>query len=205
MAAGGLRRARPPRRRLSCLLVTAAVLLLAGCGSGPADERADEPPPTSALPTATGAAPVDSSRVPLGPTGTSTAADTPATSDPRVPPGGPAATTPAPAGPIGTRRCPEAVAAALPDRPDAVLVAGYETARFRLYYCRTAAGRLYYHGVSKANPAHSATLPATAIPGGFEARTTAGGSTYVYRVVAGELIVIQDGAVIRVDPVLDAP
>ena len=93
---------------------------------------------------------------------------------------------------------------ALPAGRDAVLVAGYETSRFWLYYCRTAAGRLYYHGVSKANPAHTATLAATAVPGGFEARTTVSGSTYVYRVVAGKLVVIQDGAVIRVDPVLGA-
>ena len=97
---------------------------------------------------------------------------------------------------------PDAVAAALPGGGPAALVAGYETARFRVYFCRTGDGALYYRGVSRTDPAGVVTVPAYPIADGFEARRTAAGSTFVYQVKARVLRVFQDGTLLRADPVL---
>lgn len=196
MAAGALIRAtRRP------LVLAAAVLagMLAGCQSESAGRGSPEALPTSAAP-ATSQLPVpDDSEIPTGtPPGGSGPTATTSTAAPRTTV--PSTTTP----PGGARPCPSAVAARLPAGRGAVLEAGYETSRFRLYYCRTADGRLFYHGVSKADSTQVVTLPATAIPGGYEARTTADGSSYLYRVAGGTLTVVRDGAVIRRDPVIGA-
>ena len=60
-------------------------------------------------------------------------------------------------------------------------------------------GRLFYRGISRAGPA--VTLPATTVPGGYEARTVAEGSTFVYRVTPARLVVTRDGKQILADPV----
>ena len=115
----------------------------------------------------------------------------------------PDATTSPAAAPSGEGRpCPDAVAAALPGGGPAGFVAGYETDRFRVYFCRTEDGQLYYRGVSRIDPASAVTVPAYPIAGGFEARRTAAGSTFVYQVKARVLRVFQDGALLRADPVL---
>lgn len=154
--------------------------LLAGCGfstagrgtpgAGPA--RATSMPP--GLP------------VPAEPTETSVAPSPapPASTVPR--------TTASPATPAA-RPCPADVARTLPGSPPATLVAGFTTARFRLYFCRTADGRLFYRGVSRADAAQATTLPARTVPGGYEARTVFEGSAYVYRVVQRRLVVTRDG------------
>jgi hypothetical protein len=85
------------------------------------------------------------------------------------------------------------VAGTLPGPRPATLVAGFGTAGFRLYYCRTADGRLYYRGVSRADPARATTIPARTVPGGYEARKVADGSAFVYRVAGGRLTVTRDG------------
>jgi hypothetical protein len=102
--------------------------------------------------------------------------------------------------PPAARPCP--VAATLPDGRNAVLVAGYETKRFRVYYCRTTTGALYYHGASKTAATQTVTIPATPIPGGYEAHRTVDGHTFVYRVAANTLTVLRDGRTILTDPVL---
>jgi hypothetical protein len=187
------------------VLAAAALAALAACGSGPADGDAGPSPisiGTSALPAPTEVVPTDAGEVPIGPPDSATGSagrSRPATTT--TAPGPPTATV-APGPPAGARPCPDAVAAALPGGGPAVLVAAYETSHFRLYYCRTSAGQLYYRGVSRVDPAGVVTLPATEIAGGYEARTTANGSAFVYRVVSRALIVIQDGRVLRTDPVL---
>ena len=100
------------------------------------------------------------------------------------------------------RPCPADVAATLPDSRSATLVAGFRTSRFRLYYCRTAGGQLYYRGISRADAAKATTLPARRIAGGFEARGLEEGSVFVFRVAQGRLFVIQDGKQIFVDPII---
>jgi hypothetical protein len=112
----------------------------------------------------------------------------------------PAPTPPSPS--VAGRPCPSSVAATLPGGHRAVLVAGYETHRFRIYYCRTPAGTLYYRGISKSAPARAVTIPATRIPGGYEARRTVDGSSFVYRVTAERLVVTQDGRTILTDSVV---
>jgi hypothetical protein len=94
------------------------------------------------------------------------------------------------------------VAATLPDSRSATLVAGFRTSRFRLYYCRTAGGQLYYRGISRADAAKATTLPARRIAGGFEARGLEEGSVFVFRVAQSRLFVIQDGKQIFVDPII---
>lgn len=127
--------------------------------------------------------------VPAEPTGTSTAPSPvpPTTTAPR----------PTPAG----RPCPADVARTLPGARPAVLVAGFTTTRFRLSFCRTGDGRLYYRGVSRADAAQATTLPARTIPGGYEARTVVDGSVFVYRVAQRRLVVTKDGNRILADAV----
>lgn len=168
--------------------------LLAGCGS---------PPAGHGTPAAT---PVPGGSTPLGlpvpdePTepATTSAAPPPTTTAPTTTP--PVATPPetAPAG----RPCPADVAATLPDSRAATLVAGFRTSRFRLYYCRTAGGQLYYRGISRVDAAKATTLRARRIAGGFEARGAEEGSVFVFRVAQGRLVVIQDGKQIFVDPII---
>jgi hypothetical protein len=100
------------------------------------------------------------------------------------------------------RPCPADVAATLPDSRSATLIAGFRTSRFRLYYCRTAGGQLYYRGISRADAAKATTLPARRIAGGFEARGLEEGSVFVFRVAQSRLFVIQDGKQIFVDPII---
>ena len=144
----------------------------------PVPDEPTEPATTSAAPPPTTTAPTT----------------TPPTTTP------PVATPPrtAPAG----RRCPADVAATLPDSRSATLVAGFRTSRFRLYYCRTAGGQLYYRGISRADAAKATTLRARRIAGGFEARGAEAGSLFVFRVAQGRLFVIQDGKQIFVDPII---
>jgi hypothetical protein len=91
----------------------------------------------------------------------------------------------------------------VPGGTSAAYVVGYQTATFRLYYCRGTDGTVYYRGVSKANPARAVTLPATPIAGGFEATNHASdGHTYLYRVADGRLIIARDGMVLRDEPIV---
>jgi hypothetical protein len=109
-------------------------------------------------------------------------------------------TTPPRTNPAG-RPCPADVAATLPDPRPATLVAGFRTTRFRLYFCRTVRGQLYYRGISRADATQATTLAATAIPGGYEARNVVAGSEFVYRVAQGRLVVTKDGKQILVDAI----
>jgi hypothetical protein len=176
---------RTAARRVA--IAVAVMGLLAGCGSRTI-QGAGQPAPV-----------ITGSGDTAAPT---TAAPSP--SPPPVPTPTPTPTpmpSPTPTVP-GARPCPDAVARALPGAGPAELVAGYETARFRLYYCRTADGTLYYRGVSRSDPNGVLTLPAHPIPGGYEATRFAAGSVFVYQVVDRVLRVSRDGRVLRVDPVL---
>ena len=176
--------------------------LLAGCESTPAGDGTPEAAPVPAGSTSPGLPVPDEPTVPAttsaAPPPTAPTMTAPATTAPATTP--PVATPPrtAPAG----RRCPADVAATLPDSRSATLIAGFRTSRFRLYYCRTAGGRLYYRGISRADAAKATTLPARTIAGGFEARGVEAGSVYVFRVAQGRLLVIQDGKQIFVDPII---
>lgn len=149
--------------------------LLAGCGSTTAGRGTPEAGPARVTSMPPGLP------VPAEPTGTSTAPSP-------VPP-----TTTAPRTTPAARPCPADVARTLPGSRPAVLVAGFTTTRFRLYFCRTADGRLFYRGVSRADAAQATTLPARTVPGGYEARTVVDGSAYVYRVAQRRLVVTKDG------------
>jgi hypothetical protein len=118
-----------------------------------------------------------------------------------VPTTTPPVATPPRTDPAG-RPCPADVAATLPNSRSATLVAGFRTSRFRLYYCRTAGGQLYYRGISRADAAKATTLPARRIAGGFEAQGREEGSVFVFRVAQGRLFVIQDGKQIFVDQII---
>ena len=171
-------------------LAIAVVGLLSGCGARSISGEAHPATLPGSLP----------------PVAESSAAVTPAAGSPSA--GGadqtnPTATTsPAAVPSTQGRPCPDGVAAALPGGGPAILVAGYETARFRLYFCRTAGGALYYRGISRVDPGGAVTVPAYPIAGGFEARRTADGSTFVYQVKARVLRVFRDGTLLRADPVL---
>ena len=90
----------------------------------------------------------------------------------------------------------------VPGGTGAAFVVGYQTPTFRIYFCRGTDHRLYYRGVSKADAASAVTLPAGAVPGGYEASTRGDdGHTYLYRVADGRLIIAQDGRVLRDEPV----
>ena len=168
--------------------------LLAGCGSPAAGRGTPEATPVPGASTSPGLPVPDEPAEPA----TTSAAPRPATTAPTTTP--PAATPPrtAPAG----RPCPADVAATLPDSRSATLVAGFRTSRFRLYYCRTTGGQLYYRGINRADAANATTLPARRIAGGFEARGVEEGSVFVFRVTQGRLFVIQDGKQIFVDPII---
>jgi hypothetical protein len=117
----------------------------------------------------------------------------------------PSATTAPPSGAPGPR-CPAEGSHGVPGGPQATYIAGYQTAGFRIYFCRGTDQRVYYRGVSRADPTSAVTLPAAAVPGGFEARTVGeDGRSYVYRVAGGRLVVRRDGAVLRDEPVLGQP
>ena len=152
--------------------------LLAGCGSSTAGRGTPEAGPTTSMPPGL--------PVPAEPTETSTASSPPTTTVPRT-------TVPATTVPPAARPCPADVARTLPGSRSATLVAGFTTTRFRLYFCRTDDGRLFYRGVSRADAAQATTLPARTVPGGYEARTVVDGSAYVYRVVQRRLVVTKDG------------
>ena len=174
------------------VLAVAAIGLLAGCGARSISGQAEPAVlPTSRPPASSG----PGADLPAGPTATTTGPDGSSSA------GGATRTTPT-TSPAAVRPCPAAVAAALPGGGPAGLVAGYETARFRLYFCRTEDGQLYYRGVSRTDPAGVVTVPASPIAGGFEARRTADGSTFVYQVEARVLRVFQDGILLLADPVL---
>lgn len=116
-----------------------------------------------------------------------------------APPTTTAPTTTAPTTTPAGRPCPADVVATLPG--PATLVAGFQTTRFRLYFCRTAPGQLYYRGISRADAKQATTLAAKTIPGGYEARTTFDGHRFVYRVARGRLLVTRDGRQILADAV----
>lgn len=162
--------------------------LLAGCQSTTAGHGRAEAGPASATSTPQGL-PVPDDPAPA----TTSATPPPATSAP---------TTSAPGTTPAGRPCPPGVAATLPDSGPATLVAGFLTSRFRLYFCRTVPGQLYYRGISRADSRQATTLAARTIAGGYEARTVAEGSEFVYRVAQGRLAVTQDGKQILVDPVI---
>ena len=168
--------------------------LLAGCESTPAGDGTPEAAPVPAGSTSRGLPVPDE---PTEPAITSAAPPPTTTAPTTTSPVATAART-APAG----RRCPADVAATLPDSRPATLIAGFRTSRFRLYYCRTAGGQLYYRGISRADAAKATTLPARRIAGGFEARGVEAGSVYVFRVAQGRLFVIQDGKQIFVEPII---
>lgn len=174
-----------PRRWVPALIM---VGLLAGCQSTTAGRGTPEAAPAPATSTPQGLP------VPDDPTGSATtsAAPPPATTPPT--------TTPPRTTPAG-RRCPADVAATLPDPRPATLVAGFLTSRFRLYFCRTVRGQLYYRGISRADATQATTLAAKAIPGGYEARTVVDGSVFVYQVAQRRLVVTKDGRRILVDAI----
>ena len=157
--------------------------LLAGCGSPPAAHVAPEATPVPGGSTSLGLPAPDEPTEPA-----TTSAAPPVGTPPRTAPAG--------------RPCPADVAATLPDSRSATLVAGFRTSRYRLYYCRTAGGQLYYRGISRADAAKATTLPARRIAGGFEARGVEAGSVFLFRVAQGRLFVIQDGKQIFVDPII---
>ena len=174
--------------------------LLAGCGSPPAAHLTPGATPVPAGSTPLGlpvpdepTEPATTSAAPPPTTTTTTTTTAPTTTPPVA--------TPPRTAPAG-RPCPADVAATLPDSRPATLVAAFRTSRFRLYYCRTAGGQLYYRGISRADAAKATTLPARRIAGGFEARGLEDGSVFVFRVAQGRLFVIQDGKQIFVDPVI---
>jgi hypothetical protein len=130
-------------------------------------------------------------------------AQLPAPTESGAPSPTPVPTTPAPTpAPTTTpaRACPAAVAATLPGGAGATLVAGFETRRFRIHYCRTTGGALYYHGASRTAAAQQVTIPATPIAGGFQASRVVAGHTFVYRVTT-RLTVTEDGRTLLTDPV----
>jgi len=173
--------------------------LLAGCRSPTASHGTPEAAPVPGASTSPGLPVPDEPTEPATTSpATTSAAPPPSTTAPTTTP--PVATPPrtAPADPP----CPADVAATLPDSRPATLVAGFRTSRIRLYYCRTAGGRLYYRGISRADAAKATTLPARRIAGGFEARGVEQGSVFVYRVAQGRLFVIQNGKQIFVDPII---
>jgi hypothetical protein len=148
--------------------------------------------------------------------GTPAAAPAPATSTPQglpvpddpaepattsaAPSTAPPTTTPPRTTPAG-RPCPADVARTLPGSQPATLVAGFGTTRFRLYFCRTVDGQLYYRGISRADAKQATTLAAKTIPGGYEARTVVDGNVFVYRVAQRRLVVTQNGKQIVVDAI----
>ena len=168
--------------------------LLAGCGSPSAGHGTPEATPVPGGSTSLGLPVPDDRTEPA-----TTSADPPPTTT--APTTIPPVATPARTAPAG-RPCPADVAATLPDSRSATLVAGFRTSRFRLYYCRTAGGQLYYRGINRADAAKATTLPARRITGGFEARGMEEGSVFVFRVAQGRLFVIQDGKQIFVDPII---
>lgn len=173
--------------------------LLAGCGSPTAAHLTPEATPAPGGSTSLGLPVPDEPTEPA----TTSAAPPPTTTAPTTtaPTTTPPVATPPRTAPAG-RSCPADVAATLPDSRSATLVAGFRTSRFRLYYCRTAGGQLYYRGISRADAAKATTLPARIIAGGFEARGMEAGSVFVFRVAQGRLFVIQDGKQIFVDPII---
>lgn len=84
----------------------------------------------------------------------------------------------------------------------ATLVAGYETATFRVYLCRLGTGELAYHGVSKLDTSQSITLPAVPGGDGFVATNSAGSGQYTYEITSRHLVVRHNGIVLRDEPVL---
>jgi hypothetical protein len=173
--------------------------LLAGCESTPAGHGTPEAAPVPAGSTSPGLPVPDEPTQPA----TTSAAPPPTTTAPTTtaPTTTPPVATPPRTAPAG-RPCPADVAATLPDSRSATLIAGFKTSRFRLYYCRTAGGQLYYRGISRADATKATTLPARRIAGGFEARGREDGSLYVFRVTQNRLFVIQDGKQIFVDPII---
>jgi len=179
-------------RRWAPVLVLLA--LLAGCGSPTAGHGTPEATPIPRGSTSPGLPVPDEPTEPA----TTSAAPPPTTTAPTTTP---AVATPPRTDPAG-RPCPADVAATLPNSRSATLVAGFRTSRFRLYYCRTAGGQLYYRGISRADAAKATTLPARRIAGGFEAQGREEGSVFVFRVAQGRLFVIQDGKQIFVDQII---
>jgi hypothetical protein len=178
--------------------------LLAGCGSPTAGHGTPEAAPVRGGSTSPGLPVPDeptkpATTSPAPPPTTTTPTTTAPTTTPPV--ATPPVATPPRTDPAG-RPCPADVAATLPDSRSATLVAGFRTSRFRLYYCRTAGGQLYYRGISRADAAKATTLPARRIAGGFEARGLEEGSVFVFRVAQGRLFVIQDGKQIFVDRII---
>ena len=185
----------------------AAVLMgvLAGCSSATDGQGAPQAGPGSS----TQGLPVPGSSaqglpVPVEPTATGP------TTTPTTPPATPPATTSAPTTPAPTpapttgpagRGCPADVIRTLPGARSATLVAGFGTTRFRLYFCRTDRGQLYYRGISRAAPKQATTIPATTIPGGYQARKVFEGDTYVYRVTPARLVVTKNGKPLFTDRV----
>lgn len=178
-------------RVLPAAVAVAVAVGTSGCGS-----EGDGTPPTTDPGTPTSAPSTAEPSIPLG---------TGSAEGPRT---GPDVTTGVPApgagGPKPARPCPIDVAPALPDGAGSVLVAAYLTPRFSVRYCRTGAGRLYYHGVSRKEPSHTVTLPAVPVPGGYRAESrspgTAGGHVYVYTVAGGRLSITLDGRPVRNEP-----
>lgn len=175
--------------------------LLAGCSSATDGDGA----PNAAPSTTAQGLPVPDDRVgstASAPDTTGQPTSAPATSAPAttVPPTTPPATTPAPTlGPTG-RACPADVTRTLPGGGPATLAAGYGTPRFRLFLCRTDGGALYYRGISRTS-GRATTLAARTVPGGYEARGTENGDTFVYRVTPQRLTVTQNGKPLFTDPV----
>ena len=172
-------------------LAIAVVGLLAGCGARSISGQARPATLPGSFPPASTGPPAGAAQPNGSPSAGGAAQTNPA-----------ATTSPAAVPSADGRPCPDSVAAALPGGGPADLIAGYETARFRLYFCRTDDGALYYRGVSRVDPGGAVTVPAYPIADGFEARRTVDGSTFVYQVKARVLRVFQDGTLLRADPVL---
>lgn len=174
----------------------AAVLVgvLAGCSSSAGGDGAPAAGPASTVQ----GLPVPAERTNAAPS--TTTPPPPTTAAPSTT-AAPPTTRPAPTtGPAG-RPCPADVVRTLPGARPATLVAGFGTTRFRVYFCRTDRGRLYYRGISRANPKQATTIAARTISGGYEASTVFQGDAFVYRVSQGRLLVTKNGTLLFTDPV----
>lgn len=96
--------------------------------------------------------------------------------------------TPAAAQPTGPP-CPARVAATIPGGGNSIEMAVYESAKFRVTLCETSAGKIYYHGSDRHNPALYITLPAEKARHGYKAHN----NVYMYYVSKHRLVITKNG------------
>jgi hypothetical protein len=219
---GAYRSSGPGRAALAVVAAALLLLLIPACSREVAGRGAAAP--AGGLPTGLATEPGDPGTAGSGPAGTEptgTAPTDPGPTDPGPTDSGPTYSGPTDSGPTDTgpppsespsptagpssggsgRPCPAEGSGGVPGGTAATFVVGYQTPTFRLFFCRGTDHRLYYHGVSRADPASAVTLPAGAVPNGYQASTRGDdGHTYLYRVADGRLIIARDGMVLRDEP-----